>query len=815
MAALRRGRRDLHRHRRRHRPDLRRDVGRRRRAAPRRRDGDERGRLDRRRRRRAARAVAAVPPASTARRRSPARRATARRSPPTGARGPARPPIDFAYQWRRCDADGAGCADIAGATRSTYARPRRRRQHAARRGHGHEHRRHGTGDLGPDRVRRRRSPPSVRTAPADLRHGARRRRPSPPTRAPGTARSRIAFTYQWRRCDADGANCADIAGATSPTYTADADDVGETLRVIVTATNAGGSDAARRRQTGVVAAAAPVNQAAPTISGTRATAQTLTAAAGTWGGHGADRVRLPMAALRHGGRELRRHRRRDGAHLRADGDRRRPDPARRRDRDERRRQRRRALGADDGGRRRSPPTNTAAPTVVRHGARRLTLTAARGTWTGTPDIAYTYQWVRCDADGAGCAADRRRDRRDLRADRGGRRPRAARRRHRDERRRHAERRPPTRPPPSTPSRRPYRTAPSVDGTVRDGGTLAADPGTWDGTQPIAFAYQWRRCDAAGDACTTITGATGRTYTRDGGRRRRHAPRRRHGHQPGGADDGHLGAHRPRRRERAREHRRAARRGRPARRPDADRDPGTVDRHRADRRSRTSGAAATRPAPTARRSTARRTPPTPRRPDDVGHAVRVLVTAHNDGGTQTARVRPDRGRRRAGAAEHRDAGRLRAGRRRRDADRRRRRLDRHARHHLHLPVGALRRAGRRVRGDHGRDGPDLRPERRGDRPHAPGRRHRAQRRRHRHRHLGDDRAGRPGGAAHERRPDRHRRRPRGRDAHRRRRHVDRHAADHARVSSGSAAMGTCADIPGATARRTTRSPRTSGPPSASS
>ena len=50
----------------------------------------------------------------------------------------------------------------------------------------------------------------------------------------------ITFTYQWQRCDADGANCEDIAGATDPTYTLTADDVGGTVRVIVTATNDAG-----------------------------------------------------------------------------------------------------------------------------------------------------------------------------------------------------------------------------------------------------------------------------------------------------------------------------------------------------------------------------------------------------------------------------------------------------------------------------------------------------------------------------------------------------------------------------------------------
>lgn len=38
-------------------------------------------------------------------------------------------------------------------------------------------------------------------------------------------------TFQWERCDADGASCVDISGATSSTYTLVSDDVDHTIRV--------------------------------------------------------------------------------------------------------------------------------------------------------------------------------------------------------------------------------------------------------------------------------------------------------------------------------------------------------------------------------------------------------------------------------------------------------------------------------------------------------------------------------------------------------------------------------------------------------
>jgi hypothetical protein len=54
--------------------------------------------------------------------------------------------------------------------------------------------------------------------------------------------------------------------------------------------------------------------------------------------------------------------------------------------------------------------------------------------------------------------------------------------------------------------------PSVSGTPRDGSTLTADRGEWSGTNPIAYAYAWQRCNSAGGSCDAITGATSQSYT---------------------------------------------------------------------------------------------------------------------------------------------------------------------------------------------------------------------------------------------------------------------------------------------------------------
>src|SRR3984885_340461 len=65
--------------------------------------------------------------------------------------------------------------------------------------------------------------------------------------------SPTSFGYQWQDCNSSGGSCANIAGATSASYTLGSGDVGDTVRSVVTAKNSGGSGSATSAVTSAVA----------------------------------------------------------------------------------------------------------------------------------------------------------------------------------------------------------------------------------------------------------------------------------------------------------------------------------------------------------------------------------------------------------------------------------------------------------------------------------------------------------------------------------------------------------------------------------
>jgi len=92
-----------------------------------------------------------------------------------------------------------------------------------------------------------------------------------------TSASTITYSYQWRRCNAQGNGCSNIGGADSSSYLVRAADQGDTLRAHVTAKNADGSAAANSNATDIVKPRAttppPAATGCPSGTGTADVAQ--------------------------------------------------------------------------------------------------------------------------------------------------------------------------------------------------------------------------------------------------------------------------------------------------------------------------------------------------------------------------------------------------------------------------------------------------------------------------------------------------------------------------------------------------------------
>jgi hypothetical protein len=161
-----------------------------------------------------------------------------------------------------------------------------------------------------------------------------------------------------------------------------------------------------------------------------------------------------------------------------------------------------------------PPSNTALPQVSGTAQAGQTLSASTGSWSGSP-TSYGYQWQRCDSSGGSCAAvagaaastyplasadvgatmrvlvsatNTAGTATALSAQTGV-----------------------VSAAPTQVVTAPANTAlPQVTGTAQAGMTLSTSNGTWSGS-PTSYAYQWKRCDSAGANCASITGATAKTY----------------------------------------------------------------------------------------------------------------------------------------------------------------------------------------------------------------------------------------------------------------------------------------------------------------
>jgi hypothetical protein len=315
----------------------------------------------------------------------------------------------------------------------------------------------------------------------------------------------IAYAYQWTRCEASGEECEEISSAAKRVYKVTSADVGHTLRVLVTASDATGRTRASSPPTNVINPVAPVRKGVAKITGAPEDGQTLTVATGNWRGTrplsfsyqweacDASGACSPIAGVT--GASYRITSPQMGTRLRAI-----------------------ITATGPGGTASStsrrtttigagPPVNTGAPAISGspHEAQRLT--ASVGTWAGTAPFAFSYQWERCSVLGAGCeeiagatsstytlgALDLASKLAVIVTAANAEGAAAA---------RSAETSPILALAPSN------TLPPSILGSLQDGQLLSIATGSWSGTEPISYSYQWQVCDALGEACESIAEATG-------------------------------------------------------------------------------------------------------------------------------------------------------------------------------------------------------------------------------------------------------------------------------------------------------------------
>jgi hypothetical protein len=186
-------------------------------------------------------------------------------------------PTGYAYQWQRCAADGTGCANIAGATGSTYTL---------------------TAADGGTSVRSTVSATNVNGASPYAASSVAVVVPVPAATAPpvisgaagvgehlsttnGSWNTSATFAYQWQRCAAGGSGCVPIAGATAATYALVGADAGHSLKASVTATNVAGAGSSTSAASHMIVAR-PGSASAPRISGKAKVGHRLAAGKGKW-----------------------------------------------------------------------------------------------------------------------------------------------------------------------------------------------------------------------------------------------------------------------------------------------------------------------------------------------------------------------------------------------------------------------------------------------------------------------------------------------------------------------------------------------------
>ena len=325
----------------------------------------------------------------------------------------------------------------------------------------------------------------------------------------------VTYRFQWYRCNAAGAQCLSIQGATSPSYALVAKDVGKAIGLAVSATDSTGTSTTYASLVGPIAPAKPLLESTiqPVITGPPVEGKTVQVTTGTWSPtpskvtytwERCNKNSRVCAAIPRATSSSYTITKADLGHSLAV-----------------------LVQASYGTNTQNTfsvatpavvdasvigPTRIAPPTVSGPAVETKQLTATVGVWKGVGSIAFTYQWHRCDLAGARCSSI------------------------------HGATTPTytlgakdsgqtvaltlgaidatgvtvaysslVGPVASATAQMTPIVPPAISGTAKVGAPLTVDPGQWS-TSPRRYVYTWLRCNTNGRLCATIPGATSPTYT---------------------------------------------------------------------------------------------------------------------------------------------------------------------------------------------------------------------------------------------------------------------------------------------------------------
>jgi hypothetical protein len=324
----------------------------------------------------------------------------------------------------------------------------------------------------------------------------------------------ITYRFQWYRCNAAGAACRSVQGATSPSYELRDKDVGQTVGLAVRASDGSGTTAEYSSLLGPIAPRRPLleSTAQPVVAGPPVQGKTVQVTTGTWSPV-PTKLTYRWERCNPNGRTCAAISNATGTSYAV-------------------------TSADIGhallavvqasnGSTIQNTFSTATPTVVPSSVKSPTgsegpavngtavvgqqLVATPGIWKGVGPTTFSYRWYRCDANGSHCSLAQSSSANVYTAQPkdGGRTigltvkvtdsvgnatayaslvgPVAA-----------AD-------AALTPT-----TVPTISGTARVGGALSVEWGQWS-ARPSGYATTWLRCNTNGRLCSPIAGATKATY----------------------------------------------------------------------------------------------------------------------------------------------------------------------------------------------------------------------------------------------------------------------------------------------------------------